>query len=147
MPQKGNISIGYQAFTPGFNDDLVQWGPGVGLFNLDTHSLYCMASVQLPHGATITNATCYFYDNDAEAFFFYLLRENQTMYEFMTMAFYDGPGSDTPGNIHISASYMDYATVDNNNYYYWLYINLPYSSTSPTNYVFHYALIEYEYPA
>ena len=105
-----------------------------------------MAPVQLPHGATITNVTCYFYDNDAGSFYFYLMRENQTNYDFMTMTYYDGPGSDTPGNIQISASSIDYAIVDNNNYWYWLYFNLPYSSTSFSYYQFDGAFIEYAYP-
>jgi len=143
---QGNISIGYFAFVPEYNDDPVYYAPGLGLLNRDSGSIQCMAPLQLPHGTTITNATFYFYDMDTSYFYFYLLRENQTNYDFMGMIS-DTPGSDTPGNDHVSFSSIDYATVDNNNYHYWLYVRIPYSSTSYYNYRFHYALVEYQYPA
>jgi hypothetical protein len=65
----------------------------------------------------------------------------------------NSPGSATPGYASASLTgtngqyYPEYATVDNNNYHYWLQLYLPYSSTSSTYYRFYYALIEYELPA
>jgi len=149
MPQKGNISISAFEVVPPSSDDSVSYTYYYGLTNTDTHSLsYCYAPLQLPHGATITNATFYFYDNDAGYFEFYLMRQNQTLSWQVMGDVFNTPGSDTPGNDHISLSSIDYgATIDNNNYYYYLIISLPYSSTSSYYYQFHYALIEYELPA
>ena len=150
MPQIGNISIGYYAFTPIYNDDLVEWSPVYGLLNLDDHPFDCIAPVQLPHGATITKVTCYFYDDDS-SFYFTLYRQNpkRGVGNLVLMAFaeYAGPGSDTPGNIFIIDDTIDYATVDTNNYLYWLSFTLPYSSTNYLHYTFYGAFIEYELPA
>jgi hypothetical protein len=149
VPQKGNISVSAFAVVPPTSDDSVSYSYSYGLRNTDTHSLvYCYAPLQLPHGATITNATFYFYDYDTSYFTFYLMRQNQTL-SYQVMGYVsNSPGSDTPGNTHISLSSIDYgATVDNNNYYYYLIIDFPYSSTSAFYYRFHYALIEYQYPA
>ena len=101
-----------------------------------------MAPLQLPHEATIKNVTFYFYYNYDSFFVFILRRENQTDFEEMATVRND-PGSDTPGYTNISFSYIDYATVDNNNYHYYLNIAVPGS----TQYRFFYALIEYELPA
>jgi hypothetical protein len=66
---------------------------------------------------------------------------------------YTTPGSDTPGDAHVSLDtsvatfYPQYATVDNDNYHYHLLMQMPYSSTSISYCQFHYALVEYEYPA
>jgi hypothetical protein len=145
----GNISIGYDAFMPLQYSDNVTYIPGQGLLSFNTASFVgCMAPLQLLHGTTITNATFYFYDNDAGYFEFYLMRQNQTLSWQVMGDVFNTPGSDTPGNDHISLSSIDYgATIDNNNYYYYLIISLPYSSTSSYYYQFHYALIEYELPA
>ena len=141
----GNISIGYDAFVPVSKYFNSTYYPGLGLVNENTASdLYCMAPLQLPHDTTITNGTFYFYDDDSDNFDFYLLRENQTGYEFMGTVSNTPPGA-TPGNDHISFSSINFATVDNNNYHYWLYVNIPWSSNY-LNYRFHYALIEYAYP-
>jgi len=63
-----------------------------------------------------------------------------------TMASADNPEISGPG---LGSSYDDtinYATVDNSQYMYTLYVNIPYSA-SHTDYYFNYAIIEYEYPA
>jgi len=60
---------------------------------------------------------------------------------------YNSPASATPGNDQVSFSSIDYATADNNNYNYYRYIMIPSSSYSYMNYRFHYALVEYAYPA
>jgi hypothetical protein len=51
------------------------------------------------------------------------------------------------GHVSLSSINANYATVDNNNYHYYLVIQFPYSSISTSYYRFYYALIEYEYPA
>ena len=149
VPQYGNISVSFSAFVPPSSDDSVTYSYTYGLRNTDTADLnYCYAPLQLPHGATITNATFYFYDNDDDDFFFDILRHNTTGSYNEIGYCYNLPGSDTPGyaNVSLQTYYPQYATVDNNNYHYYLVMTLPYSSTSSTYYRFYYALIEYAYP-
>jgi hypothetical protein len=146
MPQKGNISIGYFAFTPTPSEHLVYYHYLGGLMNLDGITISCSAPLQLPHGTRITNATFYFYDNDVNYFSFYMYRQNQTDRDLMGYVS-NLPGSNTPGYDQLSFSSLDYEIVDNNNYHYWLYFSFPYSSTSTSNYRFQYALVEYEFPA
>jgi hypothetical protein len=143
----GNISVSAFAFVPRYHTDNVSYGPYYGLRNLNTASpVVCMAPLQLPHRSTITNVTFYFHDlGTTDLFHFYLLRENQTTLDQMGYVENSPPG-DTPGNDHISFSSIDYAAVDNNQYCYYLYIGIPWSF-DPFDYQFHYALIEYEYPA
>jgi hypothetical protein len=150
MPQTGNISVSFSAFVPPSSDDSVSYSSGYGLRNTDTGALSpCFAPVQLPHEATITNATFYFYDNDYDFFDFYVARGNLT--DTFDQIGYAGnaPGSDTPGfaNVSLSTYCPEYAIVDNNNYHYFLQLYLPYASTSSYNYRFYYALVEYELPA
>ena len=150
VPQYGNISVSFSAFVPPSSDDSVAYSYTNGLTNTDTNDLnYCYAPLQLPHGATITNATFYFYDNDDDDFFFDILRHNTTG-SYNEIGFvYNSPGSDTPGYDSVSLDnyyYPQYATIDNDNYHYYLVMTLPYSSTSSTYYRFYYALIEYAYP-
>ena len=146
MPQTGNISVGYSAFVPQYYYYNVSYDPIDGIQNRNTAGpVNCYAPLQLPHGATITNVTCYVYDNDVDYFYFNLVRENESTFDVMAYET-NSPGSDTLGDTHFSATTIDYATVDNNNYHYLLYINVPWSS-SYYNYSFKYALIEYELPA
>jgi hypothetical protein len=143
---QGNISVSYSAFVPRYHTDNVSYGPNYGLRNLNTADpVVCMAPLQLPTGFTITNVTFFFCDSDTDLLHFYLLRENQTVLDQMGYV-ENSPASDTPGNDYISFSSIDYATVDNNQCHYYLYIGIPWSS-DPFAYQFHYALIEYEYAA
>jgi hypothetical protein len=148
-PQQGNISFPASAFLPEDpTDEVTYYGP-YGLRNLSpsSSSVYLYAPLQLPHGTTITNATFYFYDNDAGYFQFYIMRQNQTGWTIMESVT-NSPGSDTPGDTHISLDgIITFATIDNNDYYYYLLIIMPYSTTSTSYYEFHYALVEYEFPA
>ena len=148
VPQQGNISVPCFAFVPPSSDDSVKYSYSTGLTNTDDSVLqYCYAPLQLPHGATITNATFYFHDNDVDYFEFHLMRQNHTLTWQAMESVYNTPGSDTPEDTHISLDHTIIgATVDNNNYYYYLTIQMPYSSTSETYYRFYYALIEYAYP-
>jgi len=143
---QGNISVSAFAFVPRYHYDNVSYLPYYGLRNLnDASPVVCMAPLQLPHGSTITNVTFYFFDLGTDLLHFYLLRENQMVLDQMGYVENSPPGG-TPGDDHISFSSIDYATVDNNQYYYYLYIGIPWSF-DPFDYQFHYALIEYEYPA
>lgn len=151
MPQQGNISIPFSAFVADYDINLA-YDYEYGLRNYNTAgTLVCYAPVQLPQGATITNATIYFYDNDDDSFSFYFERGNLTdRWDVIGYAI-NSPGSDTPGYTYLglSGTYPNpaYATVDNNNYYYYLELYIPNNSTSPSNCRFFYALVEYELPA
>jgi hypothetical protein len=143
---QGNISVSYSAFVPMYHTDNVSYAPYYGLRNLnDADPVVCMAPIQLPTGSTITNVTFYFCDSDTDLLHFYLLRENQTTLDQMSYVEMSN-ATEKPGNDHISFSSIDYATVDNNQYHYYLYIGIPWSS-DPFAYQFNYALIEYEYTA
>jgi hypothetical protein len=141
----GNISISFTAFVSGYPTDDVQQDADYGLLNREAHTVWCNAPLQLPHGITITNVTFYFYDNDDNYFGFWLLRASQTNYD--VIGYVDNsPGSNSIGYDHVSFSSLNYATIDNNNYNYYLHIGIPSSSISYLNYRFHYALVEYEFP-
>lgn len=151
MPQQGNISVPFSAFVANYNANAT-YNYEYGLRNYNTAgTLVCYAPVQLPHGATITNATIYFYDNDDDYFYFYFERGNMTDRWDIIGSANNAPGSDTPGYTYVglSGSYPNpaYATVDNSNYYYYLELYIPNNSTSPSNCRFFYALIEYDLPA
>jgi hypothetical protein len=143
---QGNISVSAFAFVPSSPTDNVSYLQNYGLRNLnDADPVVCMSPLQLPHGTTITNVTFYFHDSDADVFNFYLVRENQTTLD--QMGYVDNsPGSEMPGDTHISLGSISYATVDNNQHFYYLRITIPCSSADPFYYQFHYALVEYEYP-
>jgi len=154
MPQKGNISVSFSAFVTSYDQD-ASYDYTTGLVNHNTDAtLECYAPLQLPHGATITNVTIYFYDNDDGSFAFYLERGNWTVvYQEIGYAS-NSPGSATPGYTQLSLGQGDtgyfkseYATVDNNNWHYYLELYMPSNSTTPTNCRFLYALVEYEIPA
>jgi hypothetical protein len=148
MPQQGNISVPYSAFIPETSDESVSYYYSTGLTNTEGSTINCYAPLQLPHGATITNATFYFYDsNDDGTFLFDLLRGGLTA---STVGFvWKYPSSGMTGYNHISLTSISaaYSIVDNNNYFYYLLISLPYSSAANWYYRFYYALVEYEYPA
>jgi hypothetical protein len=146
--QFGNISIPAFAFVTDYTSN-IDYHIHYGIYNRNpSGTMVCYAPLQLPQGATITNVTYYFYDNDDSSFTFYLSRGNTT--DLLNDIAYDtnSPGADTPGWTHISTDSINpnYATVDNNNYSYYLQIFIPWSSTY-TNYCFKYALVEYAYPA
>ncbi len=147
LPQKGNISVSAFAFVPSDPNYNVSYLHNSGLQNLnDAGPVICYAPLQLPHGATITNVTFYFYDFDTDLLHFYLMRENQTRLDQMGYVEMSDP-MDKPGYDHISLSSISYATVDNNQHHYYLRVVIPHSSIDPLFYQFHYALVEYEYPA
>ena len=152
MPQQGNITVPSFAFVAGDINDKIAYSGGNGLlnFNIDPpYTLRCYAPVQLPHGALITNATFYFYDNDNQYLSFFLRRTNQTirtMLDYETLGgINNSPGTDMPGYTNISFTSINYATVDNNNYHYYIELNIP-ASSDGYGFRFHYAQIEYSIP-
>ncbi|TRO51101.1 hypothetical protein E2P61_07075 [Candidatus Bathyarchaeota archaeon] len=147
MPQTGNISVPFSAFVTKY-DSNPMYHYDAGLLNYGDETMPAYAPLQLPQGATITNATFYFYDNDDDYFLFYLESGNMTDRWNIIGSKDNMPGSDTLGYTSVTLRSINptYATVDNNNYYYFLEIQIPYSSSNSANYRFFYALIEYEFP-
>lgn len=147
MPRTGNISVPFSAFVPNYNTNPSYYFAH-GLTNKGTETMSVYAPLQLPQGATITNATFYFYDNDDDYFIFILECGNITHRPYGIGSVDTMPGSDTPGYTSITLDTISptYAIVDNNNYYYYLEIQIPYSPSNSANYRFLYALIEYEFP-
>lgn len=147
MPQKGNISVSAFAFLPLGSDYEYSCDSTWGIENTGTGSLLGYIPLQLPQGATITNVTYYFNDNDDGYFYFYLRRGYQG-YGIDTLAYVDNsPGADTPGWTQISVDTINNPIVDNDNYFYFIHLSIPYSSISSSYYQFKGALIEYELPA
>jgi len=141
IPKKGYISVPACAFVPSNSSQRVIY-PWHALYNYESTGVICYGSVQLPHEATVTNVTFYWYDSGAYSMMFELLRYNQT-HNPQTMAWTTSPGE--PGNGYSYDDTIAYATVDNSRYAYYLEVSIP-NSTSHTDYYFRYAIIEYEYP-
>ena len=78
MPQTGNISVSFADFNPQTDTEQYYLHTNHGLLDMDTGSIYGFIPLQLPHGATITNATFFFYGNDNDLFQFYLTRGSRT---------------------------------------------------------------------
>ena len=121
--------------------------PPRGLYNQNpSQFVECVAPLQLSHGAIITNITFYYYDNDSDFLRFFFLRENQTDFDILGIAF--SPSLETPGYDHVSFSspfLTNVTTIDNNNYLYFLGIQIP-AAASSDSYGFQYARVEYEFP-
>jgi hypothetical protein len=141
MPQQGNISVPAFEFIPVDSTDEYYCDSSYGVRPI-SGGISGYMPLQLPHGATITNATYYFYDNSATDYVFFYLRRGNGTTDFNTMEYVNNsPASDTPGWTHISASAIDYPIVDNNNYFYFIHLRIG------ENCMFRYAFIEYELPA
>jgi len=93
---------GYRALNP----------PGTG--NLDY-----VAPVHLPHGATVTKVTFYFYDDssDGSDWASVWLGRNEHDNNFSQMADVDSTDDGDSSNYDDT---IDYATIDNSQYIYWL---------------------------
>ena len=139
--KSGNVSVPAAAFVPQDEEDVYS-NLGYVLYNYHTLLCYFYASIQLPHGATVTNLTVYWYDKGTDYVMCTLYRHNQTIVD--VMAYTNSPQTEAP---EYGSSYDDtilHATVDNNQYAYYLKLRIP-PSTSHTDYSFQYALIEYTY--
>ncbi len=137
--KKGNISVPAAAFVSTFSTDRTMIAQH--LYNYEnTLATVFVASVQLPHGATITNMTFLWYDaagtGNVEC---WLLRCRSTE---QTIAYVTSVG--TAGDGSSSDDTINYANVDNNQYAYFLQVAIE-PSVSHEGYYFKCAFIEYEY--
>ena len=135
----GYVSIPAAAFQP--SDYRYQYlNGGVYISNYNGSSPDSIAPVQLPHGVTVTKLTFFFYDNSSAVNDW----GSVTLYQNNN----NGSGSDmayaSTNNSGNSSSYddsIDYASIDNSQYSYFLELHLNSSS------VFAYAvIIEYTNP-
>ena len=139
--QKGNFSISAAAFVCVNSSFKIEYTL-FGIQNNEDADAGFMAQLQLPGGCTIKNVTFYWYDVGTNDMQFALFRSNQTEYDMMGsclsyIAESLGYGSSSP-------KIIDHATINNSRYVYFLYVLIPYSP-SHEDYLFHYAIIEYEF--
>jgi hypothetical protein len=140
IPKDGYISVPPAAFVPVDNTKLVLTTNY--LANYDASIAACVGSVQLPHGAAVTSVTVYWRDVGTQAVMTRLRRHNLTHWN--EMAYVESVGDIGFGGTVDNS--IDYATVDNSRYYYYLGVDIP-PSASHLDYQFYYAVIAYEYPA
>jgi len=135
------VSVSAAAFVPvKSTTNFDNWG--YFLMNNDAITRLFEGSVQLPNGATVTKVTFYWYDIGTGDILLYLYRYNEA--GNLEMAYMASSG--TPG---IGSSYdktIDYATVDNSRYAYYLEVYIPASATH-TDYLYYHAVIEYTLPS
>jgi len=139
IPQSDIVSISAAAFVPtGPSVSVDEWlNTGSSIQNLAVTGIAAFsASVQLPHGVTITRVTCYWIDNNQADIYCRLFKGNQTAHA-LQMANLDSSGSSGDGS-SVSTS-INYATIDNL-YQYFISVIL-----SP-GHIFQYAIVEYQYP-
>jgi hypothetical protein len=103
-----------------------------------------VAPLQLPDGVTIRNITFYWYDNGTDVMDFSLVRYQRV--QAYTMGSSSSPSTELVGDGSSSPVAINFATVDNSQYVYYLQLYIPASATDG-EYLFYYAIIEYEYPA
>jgi len=139
----GYISIPASAFISTLpQSDLVQIS--TSLLNLDaTRILECYGSVQLPHGATITNVTFYWIDTNAGLDFLTALWRIRGDESIDVMA--DGMSSGSAGAGSTVDTTIDFAEVDNSQYSYVVYV--PIVTNSPvTSLQLRFVTIGFTYP-
>ena len=122
----GFIMVSVFDFRPYYqemNNAWVYLGPQVHNPHPSSYS-YLVTGITLPHGATITKLTLYYLDNStAYNLELYLTQNNGTGGSF-TMASLETEGTAVAYRT-LSTTAIDDPTVDNQNYSYSLYINLP----------------------
>jgi hypothetical protein len=140
---KGNISVPAAAFNP-FQSAWDTRNSGYHLFNYEGTMTWFFASVQLPDGATVTNFTTYWFDEGTASITCHLRRcMHPTSIFTMAEAYSPGVGAPQYGSSYDDT--INYATVDNGQYMYMVYVDIP-ASSSHTDYFFNLAVIEWEYP-
>lgn len=124
-PVVSYVSIPAAAFRP-YADGYSYTNDGHTLTPSNGSSLNYLAEVQLPHGANISNFTFYWTDGATADGSASLYRINLDGTE-TPMAIADtnggGPGSTTTGSS--SATTLSYPTIDNSQYSYYIWLNLP----------------------
>jgi hypothetical protein len=140
-PNKGFISISPSAFQP---DDITLSTYRTNGSHFSGEGRF-IASLQLPHRAIITNMTISADDWTTDGAVYVLMLRSEVTGEwsgswFVMASVYTG-WEDTPGYIVLYDDTIDYAEIDNQNYYYWLVLDIsPFYSC-----MLYGALIEYEY--
>jgi len=140
IPQIGYISVAPAAFAP--VDSSWRVLTTNYLANFESTITTFVGSVQLPHGAIVTNMTVYWRDIGSQAVMSSLRRYNLTHWHGLAEV-------DSIGDTGFGYSYddtIDQATIDNSKYYYYMSVGIP-PSTSHLDYQYYYAVIEYQYPA
>jgi len=137
----GYLSVSTAAFQPYSNDLYFNSGSELIPGTADYHSFY--APVQLPQGATVTKMTFFWYDpldpQDAECTLF---RNNMDgTKNWMADVF----STDSAGNGSSYDDEIDYATIDNSQYAYYLRWTLRYDEGSLDETVGHGVIIEYTF--
>lgn len=120
----GFVSLGAFAFT-GWPTDLEYHYSGVRLMNSDVSAHFYEASVQLPHGVTITKFLVFYYDNSATYNFTASLLRASLDQEYGTgiagMSSYDSSASVR----YMESTTISYPVVDNQSYQYFIQLEMP----------------------
>jgi len=139
IPMEGNISVPAAAFVSCYST-YDTYNGGSSLQNNEVSATaYFVAALKLPHGATVTNVTFYWYDVDTT----WDVQLGLTLYN-QTYAF-SIAWCTSSGDSGYGSSYDDtiyYATINNNEYAYFLRLIIP---PCYEDLIFQYAIIEYQY--
>ena len=135
-PITSYLSIPAAAFVPQYNYSAQTYNGGSLVRTLSGSYDIFNAPVQLPHGATVTKMTVYWYDNYAGGDGTIALRRSSFSLFPFTMAEVTTSGSGGNGNGVDST--IDYAQIDNSQYTYYLTAQLP---TDGTDYVGLYGVV------
>lgn len=145
IPKKGYVSVSAAAFVPGAHF-YEYYSYGYSLYNWGTSNQFFYAAVQLPHGAKVTNFTSYWFDDNATDIHCILWRWCPVPpVTLQDMARADSTGDSGPGFSYDDT--IDFATVDNAHFSYFVRLTIPPNLDYPPNvdYFFTNAIIEYEY--
>jgi len=128
---KGNVSLSNAPFT-GFYEDYDFENHGSWLFHTQSegggssNGTY-LSAVNLPQGARITRFSLASYDASASSGTALLVRARQGVNETLAQ----GTTSGSSGYNTVADNTINYSTVDNSQYAYYVYWNLPVASTPP----------------
>ncbi|RLC76864.1 MAG: hypothetical protein DRI61_12535 [Chloroflexi bacterium] len=133
--QTGYVSVPAAAFRPQADGyDFTNFGNR--LINNNDISDFYNAPVQLPHGATVTKMTFYWYDTSSDNGSVVLRRCSGSSCK--EMAEVDTSGSSGDGSSDTSS--ISYNPIDNSQYTYFLHLDLPDSDVNA-----YFVVIEYTY--
>ena len=90
-----------------------------------------IAPLSLPHGAVVTQADLFTYDNSSTGYIRFFLLRTGTTGSSSSMGSKNGSGTGIPGNETLTPVTYYYTTIDNYNYNYSLYAN--FASTDSSN--------------
>lgn len=137
-PVTSYLSIPGSAFAPRFSSYQYHFfSTGSTLIPDDVISLYYLAPVQLPHGATVTEFTFFWTDSSNEDGYAVLFRIDLQGGEVeMARAETHGGSSGGGGGSTVTSSSsdtsIDFAVIDNSQYAYYVWLRLPMDSNGAT---------------